>query len=94
MAREKTIATSTSPLSFSLDTMKEIGSGVRWAQIGNYMVMAIDTGKSNRDRAPYSKSGKSKLLGSSGGYVAVPGTDLRANVVVGFTPDTLGPVRT
>lgn len=61
--------------------------GISFCVQGDNLVVVIPIGKSARASAPMSSTGKNKLLANSGGWNAVPNTDLRMNLGVMIPPN-------
>lgn len=67
------------------DGMKPIGHGVTWVLEGNTLIVAIPVDAQAVKGAPLSSTGKSRLVGSTGGWAAIPDPKLagfRMNVMV------------
>lgn len=65
----------------------KIGEGVYVSKVGADLMFRVPMTAQSRQNAPISKTGKSRLLGNTGGFTAIPGTDLKCNLVVNFLPN-------
>jgi hypothetical protein len=59
-----------------------VGYGVEARMDGNYLLLRVATTAEARKAAPMSKTGKTRLLGSTGGFQKLIGSDLKVSTIV------------
>lgn len=84
----------TAPASNANDfEFRPMGHGLMVMRKGDQLLIAVNVGPDDKAKAPVSSTGKMRFVGQTGGWLAIPGTDLRAMVQVGFATGADIPVQ-
>lgn len=59
-----------------------VGDNVEAKQEGDFLMLRISTKADARKGAPVSKTGKTRLLGSTGGFQKLIGSDLKVSTII------------